>query len=146
MELLPGDAHGVEGADVEDVEAATSVHQHLGEALLADDGVDNEWVASWSHDVGGMVLLIEGDWRFRPAKEGGDGHLDGTCLPIAHLVLALGPDGAGSAKNHDAFLRVGEAISILARSPPFLAAASLLSPSFGLPACRRKRLRSSQSL
>ena len=36
-ELRPGDVHGVEGVDVENVEAAASVHQHLGEALLADD-------------------------------------------------------------------------------------------------------------
>ena len=41
-ELRPGDAHGVKGVDVEDVEATVSVHQHLGEALLMDDGVDDE--------------------------------------------------------------------------------------------------------
>ena len=40
-ELRPGDAHGVEGVDIEDVEAAASVHQHLGEALLADDVIDD---------------------------------------------------------------------------------------------------------
>ena len=63
-ELRSGDAHGVEGVDVEDVEAAASIHQHLGEALLADDGVDDERVASRSRNVGGMVPLIEGDRRF----------------------------------------------------------------------------------
>ena len=56
--------HGIEGVDVEDVEAAASIHQHLGEALIADDGVDDERVASRSHNVGGMVPLIEGDQRF----------------------------------------------------------------------------------
>ena len=45
-DLRPGDAHGVEGVNVEDVEAAASIHQHLGEALLADDGVNDEQVAS----------------------------------------------------------------------------------------------------
>ena len=45
-ELRSGDAHGIEGVDVEDVEAAASVHQHLGEALLTDDGVDDERVMS----------------------------------------------------------------------------------------------------
>ena len=70
--------------------------------------------------MGWMVPLIKGDRRFRPAKEGGDGHLGGACLPIAHLVLALGPDGVGSAKDHDAFLRVGEAVPILARRASFL--------------------------
>ena len=69
-EFRLGDAHGVKGVDVEDVESAASVLQHLGEALLVDDGVNNERVASRSSDVGGMVPLIEGDWRFRPAKEG----------------------------------------------------------------------------
>ena len=38
VEFRLGDAHGIEGVDVEDVDAAVSVHQHLGEALLADDG------------------------------------------------------------------------------------------------------------
>ena len=64
VEFRPRNAHGVEGVDIEDVEAAASVHQHLGETLLADDGVDDERVASCSHDVGGMVPLIEGDRRF----------------------------------------------------------------------------------
>ena len=68
--LRLGDAHGVEGVDVENVEAAASVHQHLGEALLADDGVDDERVASRSGNVGRMVPLIKSDRRFRPAKEG----------------------------------------------------------------------------
>ena len=45
-ELRPGDVHDVEGVDVEDVEVATSIHEHLGEALLADDGVDDEQVVS----------------------------------------------------------------------------------------------------
>ena len=61
-ELRPGDAHSVEGVDVENVDAAASVHQHLGEALLADDGVDDERVVTRSGDVGRMVSLIKSDW------------------------------------------------------------------------------------
>ena len=60
-EFRPGDVHGIEGVDVENVEAAASVHQHLGEALLADDGVDDERVATRSGDVGRMVSLIKSD-------------------------------------------------------------------------------------
>ena len=56
--------HGIKGVDVEDVEAATSVHQHLGEALLVDDGVEDERVATQSDDVGRMVPLIKSDQRF----------------------------------------------------------------------------------
>ena len=63
-ELLSGDAHSIEGVDIEDVEAAASVHQHLGEVLLADDGINDDRVASRSRDMGGMVPLIEGDQRF----------------------------------------------------------------------------------
>ena len=119
-ELRPGDAHGVEGVDVEDVEAAASVHQHLGEVLLVDNGVDGERVASWSGDVGWMVPLIKSDRRFRPAKEGGDGRFGDARLSVAHFVLALGVDGVGSPKDHDAFLRVREAVSMLARRASFL--------------------------
>ena len=67
-ELRSGDAHGIESVDVQDVEAATSVHQHLGEALLVDDGVDDERVATRSGDVGRMVSLIGESDQLR--KEG----------------------------------------------------------------------------
>ena len=109
-----GDAHGVEGVDVENVEAAASVHQHFGEALLADDGVNNERATTWSSDVGRMVSLIKSDRGVRLAKERGDGHLGGTCLSVAYLVLVLGVDGVGSPKDYEAFHRVEEAIFILA--------------------------------
>ena len=35
-------------------------------------------------------------------------------------MLAFGPDGVGSTEDHDAFLRVGEAIFIPARRASFL--------------------------
>ena len=82
--------------------------------LLADDGVDNERVASWSCDVGGMVPLIKGDRGFRPAKEGGDGCFGGSSLPVAYLMLAFSLDGVGPAEDHDALLKFGETISVLA--------------------------------
>ena len=40
------DAHGIEHFSIHDVEAAASIHQHLGEPLHADDRVDHEWVFS----------------------------------------------------------------------------------------------------
>ena len=119
-ELRSRDAHGVEGVDVENVEAAASIHQHLGEALLVDNGVDYERVATRSGDMGRMVPLIKSDWRFLPAKEGGDDHFGDACLSVAHFVLALGVDGIGSPEDHDAFLGVGEAIPVLAHCASFL--------------------------
>ena len=75
---------------------------------------------SWSHDVEGMVPLIEGDQRFRPAEEGEDDRLGGACLPVAHLVLAFCLDGVEPTEDHDALLRFREVISILACRASFL--------------------------
>ena len=60
------DAHGVERFSVHDVEAATSIHQHLGELLCADDQVDHEWISSWLWDAFRVVGLIKGYGGLRP--------------------------------------------------------------------------------
>ena len=39
------DAHGVERFSIHDVEAAASIHQHLGEPLCANDQVDYERIS-----------------------------------------------------------------------------------------------------
>ena len=98
--------------------------------LLADDGVDDEWLASRSCDVGAMVPLIEGDRRFQPVEEGGDDRLGGACLSIANLVLALGLDGIGSAEDHDVFLSVGEIVSIFVHRASFLGCRLFVVPFF----------------
>ena len=123
-----GDAYGVEGVNVENVEATASVHQHLGEALLVDDGVDDEWVVTRSGDMGRMVSLIKTDRGVRLAKERGDGRLGGACLSIEYLVLALGVDSVGSPKDHETFLGGREAIIILARYSSFLGLLLLAFP------------------
>jgi hypothetical protein len=50
-----------EGLSVDDVEAAASVHEDLGEPGVADDKVDNERVPSWARHAVGVVALVEGD-------------------------------------------------------------------------------------
>jgi hypothetical protein len=50
-----------EGLDVDDVEAAASVHEDLGEPDVADDGVDNERVFPRARHMVGVVGLVEGD-------------------------------------------------------------------------------------
>ena len=54
--LVQSNPHELQGVGVHDVEAATSVHEHLGEARVANDGVDNERVPSRVWDVVGVVL------------------------------------------------------------------------------------------
>ena len=53
-------------------------------------------------------------------------------LSVAYLVLALGVDGIGSPKDHEAFLRVEEAVIIPTRRTSFLGHC-LLSLSFLWP-------------
>ena len=81
MEFRPGDAHGVEGVDVEDVEATASVHQHLGEALLVDNGADDERVATWAGGVGRMVPLIKSDLESDHLRK------EGMSDSVAHASL-----------------------------------------------------------
>ena len=49
------------GLGVDDVEAAASVHEDLGEPDVADDGVDNERVLPWARHAVRVVALVEGD-------------------------------------------------------------------------------------
>jgi hypothetical protein len=55
-----------EGLGVDDVEAAASVHEDLGEPDVADDGVDDERVFPWARHVVGVVGLVEGDGLVGP--------------------------------------------------------------------------------
>jgi hypothetical protein len=50
-----------EGLGVDDVEAAASVYEDLGEPVVADDGIDDERVLSWARHAVGVVALVEGD-------------------------------------------------------------------------------------
>jgi hypothetical protein len=55
-----------EGLGVDDVEAAASVHEDLGEPDVVDDGIDNERVLSWARHAVGVVALVEGDGLVEP--------------------------------------------------------------------------------
>jgi hypothetical protein len=55
-----------EGLGVDDVEAAASVHEDLGEPDVADDGVDNERIFPRARHAVGMVALVEGDGLVGP--------------------------------------------------------------------------------
>jgi hypothetical protein len=54
------------GLGVDDVEAATSIHEDLGEPDVANDGVDNERVLSWARHAVGVIALVEGDGLVGP--------------------------------------------------------------------------------
>ena len=69
VEVHPVDTHLVERLCVHDVEAAAFVHQNFGEALWADDRVDDKQIPSWKRDGVRMVGPIEGFGRLRPPEE-----------------------------------------------------------------------------
>src|SRR6185503_17966195 len=75
--LVHSDPHELQGGGVHDVEAAASVHEHLGEAGVADDGVDNERIPSRVRDVVGVVLAAKGNGVLRPVEVGWRGLGDG---------------------------------------------------------------------
>ena len=64
------DAHLVEHLCVHDVEATASIHQDFGEALWANDRVDDKRIPSQMRDGARMVGPIEGYSGLRPPEEG----------------------------------------------------------------------------
>jgi hypothetical protein len=56
----------LQGLGIDDVEAAASVHEDLGEPNIADDRVADERVPSWARHEVGVVALVEGDRLVEP--------------------------------------------------------------------------------
>jgi hypothetical protein len=55
------DPQKIEGLGIDDVEAASAVHEHLGEACVGDDRINNKWVDSRTRDMVGMIITVESD-------------------------------------------------------------------------------------
>jgi hypothetical protein len=113
--LGPRDVHGIEGLNIQNFEAAGPVHQHLGQALVANDGVDNERVAPRSGNTGRVAATIEGDWSARPTEELGDGALGGTNLLELDLVLTLGVAILRTSEDHETTVQLREVVPFLCR-------------------------------
>src|SRR6185503_18963685 len=98
------------GGGVHDVEAAASVHEHLGEAGVADDGVDNERIPSRIRDVVGVVLAAKGDGILRPVEVGWRGFGDGKDLAALTLALPRSHIRRCSSKDEEGILHWGELV------------------------------------
>ena len=66
----------LQSVDVEDVEAAASVHEHFGKSGVADDRVDDKRVLPGVWNIIGVVIPIKGDCLPRLIEIPGGGHLD----------------------------------------------------------------------
>ena len=101
------DPHELQGGGVHDVEAAASVHKNLGEAGVADDGVDNKRVSSRVRDVVEVVLAAKGNGLLRPIELGWRGLGDGEDFPALTLALPRGHVRRWSSKDEEGVLHRG---------------------------------------
>jgi hypothetical protein len=60
-EVCPCDSQKVEGLGINDVETDATIHEHLGEACVGDNRIDDEWVDSRIGDVVWVVITVESD-------------------------------------------------------------------------------------
>ena len=109
-ELVQSDPHELEGVGVHDVEAAASVHEHLGEAGVAGDGADNKRVPSRMRDVVRVVLAAKGNGVLRPVEVGQRGLGDGEDFPALMLALPRGHVRRWPSKDEESVLHRGELI------------------------------------
>jgi hypothetical protein len=93
---------------VEDVEATVSVHQHLGEARIADDWVDDQRVLARVGDAVRMILAAEGDDVLRLVEEGGRSLLRSEDLVPLPLALAVGHIHGRPQKMRKTFSTAGK--------------------------------------
>jgi hypothetical protein len=99
--------------DVDNVEAATSVHEYLGEAHVGDDGIDDERVDPRIGDVVRMVSTVERDGCFGPVEEEGGCELHGEDLSTLVLLLARVEARRGSLVDHKAVVDLGKPLILV---------------------------------
>jgi hypothetical protein len=133
LETCPLDPQEVKGLSVDDVEAASAVHEYLGEARVGDDGINNKRVDPWIGDVVGMVIMVESDGHLRPAKEVGDRRLYGENLTPLSFTLARREAGRGSSVDHEAVVDLGEPPILVVALGIFLLVILLDAYAFKVP-------------
>jgi hypothetical protein len=108
LEARPLDPQEVEGLSIDDVKAATTIHEHLGEACVGDDGINKKWIHPWIGDVVGVVITVESDGDLGPVKEVGGRRLYGENLSSFSFALMHREAGRGSSIDHEAVVDFGE--------------------------------------
>jgi hypothetical protein len=85
--VCPCDSQKVEGLGVNDVETAATIHEHLGEACVGDDGIDDEWVDSRIRDIVWVVIMVKSDGHLGLVKEEWGRELHGEDLSTFQFAL-----------------------------------------------------------
>jgi hypothetical protein len=112
-ELRPLNPQEVEGLGVDNVEAATTVHEHLSEARVGDDGINDEQVDSRIGDVVWMVATVESDGHLGPVEEEGGHKLYEEDLLTLPLALACGETRRGFSVYHKAVMDLGKPLVLV---------------------------------
>jgi hypothetical protein len=97
---------------VEDVEAATSIHQHFREPRVPDDRVDHQRVLTRVGDAVRVILAAEGDGVLRPVEEGGGCLLRSEDLVPLSLALAVRHVHGRSPEDEEDVLHRWEATGV----------------------------------
>lgn len=69
-EVVSTKSHGIVHGRVEDVDRATSIHEHFGQSCHTKDGINDKGASAWLGNVLGVVGLIERNGMVRPIEEG----------------------------------------------------------------------------
>jgi hypothetical protein len=69
--VRPCDSQKVEGLGIDDVKTTATVHEHLGELCVGDDGINDKWVDPRIGDIVEVVITVESDGHLGPVKEEG---------------------------------------------------------------------------
>jgi hypothetical protein len=88
LEVRPRDPQEVEGLGIDDVKAVAAIHEHLGEACVGNNGIDNKRVDPRIGDVVRVIIIVESDGHLGPVKEEGGCRLHGEDLSTFSLTLA----------------------------------------------------------
>jgi hypothetical protein len=60
------DPQEFQGVCIDDIEAATSIHEYLHGACVADDGIDNKRISPGARDIVWVIVSVKGDGVVRP--------------------------------------------------------------------------------
>jgi hypothetical protein len=118
--VCPLDPQEVEGLSIDDVKAATAIHEHLGEACVGDNGIDNKQVDPRVGDVVWVIVTVESDGNLRPDKEEGGHRLHGEDLSAFSLALARREACRGPFVDHEAVVDLGEPLILVVTLGIFL--------------------------
>jgi hypothetical protein len=120
LEAHPLDPQEVKGLSIDDVKTAIAIYEHLGEACVGDNGIDNKRVDPRVGDVVWVIITVESDGNLRPVKEEGGRRLHGEDLSAFSLALVRREACRGPSVDHEAVVDLGEPLILVVTLGIFL--------------------------